>query len=155
MNILALDPAYSTTGYAVLQIEDKKLIEINKITTDSKYDDDTRIEDILNVLYPIIKKYNINVIALENGYVGKNGKTSLQLSYLRGFMVSSFRSNKILTSKQLPSSIRKAIGLKGNAKKEEVANQLSIIYKDDPIFKTIGPYSDKQNKIRQVICMML
>ncbi len=146
MNILALDPAYSTTGYAVLEKETKKLLEVNKITTSSKYDDDTRIEDILNELYLVMYKYDIGLVVMENGYVGSNGKTSLQLAYLRGFMVSSLRKYGLLVIKRLPSEVRKDIGLKGNANKEQVANKMTEIYKDSEVFKAIGPYSDKQNK---------
>jgi Holliday junction resolvasome RuvABC endonuclease subunit len=83
---------------------------------------------------------------MEDGFSGTNRKTSMQLSYLRGGLTLLLRHNKILVEKQLPSTIRKNIGVGGNAKKEQVAEKVSIIYQNNVLLNQIGPYSDKQNK---------
>lgn len=146
MNILGIDAAYSTTGYAVLETKTKKLIDAGKIQTSVKYTDDVRIENLFYELLDIINKYNIDTAIIEDGFIGNNGKTALQLSYLRGGLVLLLRHHKILVVKQLPSSIRKSLGIGGNAKKEQVAEKVANIYKNDLLLKQIGPYSNKQNK---------
>jgi len=146
MNILGIDAAYSTTGYAVLEKETKKLIDAGKIITSPKYTDDVRIEELFDELMAIIKQYDIDVAIMEDGFSGTNRKTSMQLSYLRGGLTLLLRHNKILVEKQLPSTIRKNIGVGGNAKKEQVAEKVSIIYQNNVLLNQIGPYSDRQNK---------
>ena len=144
--ILAIDPALSTTGYAVIDMNTLELIYINKYTTSPKYSDDFRVNDIVAKLFHIASQYPIKHIILEDGYLGNNAKTALQLATLRGAIIGVFSFNRYIVHHMLPTQIRKAFGLSGKAKKDEVAQAVTAMYPNNKKLNIIGPYSDKQNK---------
>ena len=145
--ILAVDPALSTTGYAVISIADKKIVYANKFCTSSKKSYDERVTDIVTELFSIAVQYGVVGIVLENSFLGKNPKTAMDLSELRGSICGVFAFNKYLVCKMTPSEIRAHLGIGGGASKLDVAMYLiNTLYKDDPKIQKIGPYSDKQNK---------
>lgn len=146
MIVLALDPSLSSTGYAFINSNDKKILIKGKIVTKSKETTDDRIQKIITFLKFIIKdnKINVSSVILEDGYVGINIQSSLKLAELRGALIAYFKYNHYTVIHQQPKEIRKNFGLKGNAKKEEVAKRVLRYYPN--IESEIGPYSDKPNK---------
>lgn len=144
--ILAIDPALSTTGYAVINRNTLELTYISKYTTSPKHTDDYRINDIVAKLFCIATQYPITHVVLEDGYVGQNARVGMQLATLRGAIIGVFSFNKYIVHHMLPSEIRKALGVGGNAKKDEVAQAIVDMYPNNKKLELIGPYSDKQNK---------
>ena len=144
--VLAIDPALSTTGYAVINLNTLELAYINKFTTSAKNPDDFRINEIVSKLFCIASQYPIKYIVLEDGYLGSNAKTAIQLATLRGAIIGVFSFNKYHVYHMLPSQIRKLLGCGGNAKKEQVAEEIVKMYPNNKKLDIIGPYSDKQNK---------
>lgn len=144
--VLAIDPALSTTGYAVISINGEKIIYANKFCTQPKYSDDDRIDAIVSMLFSVASQYKVSAIALEDGFLGKNAKTAMQLSQLRGAIIEIFKFHKYSVSHMLPTEIRHELGIGGNASKEQVAQYITNIYKYSDKFTLIGPYSDKQGK---------
>lgn len=144
--VLAIDPALSTTGYAVINLHTLELAYINKFTTSSKNSDDFRINEIVARLFYVASQYPIKYIVLEDGFMGANTRTALQLATLRGAIIGVFSFNKYLVYHMLPSQIRKELGCGGNAKKDQVAEVIQAMYPNNKKLELIGPYSDKQNK---------
>ena len=144
--VLAIDPALSTTGYAVININTLELVYINKFTTSFKDSDDFRINQIVTELFHIAKQYSVKYIALENGFLGVNAKTTIQLATLRGAIIGVFNFNQYYVHYMLPTQIRKVLGCGGNAKKEQIAEEIIKLYPNNKKLNDIGPYSDKQNK---------
>ena len=144
--VLAIDPALSTTGYAVINKNTLELEYINKFTTSAKLSDDERINAIVSKLLSIASMYPIKDIILEDGYLGPNARTCLQLATLRGAIIGVFNVLKYSVHHMLPSQIRKELGIGGKAKKDEVAMAITAMYQNNRKLDIIGPYSDKQNK---------
>ena len=171
--ILSIDPALSTTGYAIFttgiknvysdedkaekriqafpysvtedEIPNSFLLNFGKITTSKKDGDDIiRIRKILSELIEKCSGYNIEYVIMEDGYMGNNSKTAIQLATLRGAILGYFAGFGNHIEMLQPSSIRKFFKVGGNAKKEEVAHKVQSMF---PLASTIiGLYSDKQNK---------
>ena len=144
--VLAIDPALSTTGYAVINANTEELAYVNKFTTSAKHTDDFRINEIVARLFYIASQYPIKDIVLEDGYMGPNARTCLQLATLRGAIIGVFSFCKYSVNHMLPSQVRKELGVGGKAKKDEVAAAITEMYKGNKKLDIIGPYSDKQNK---------
>lgn len=144
--VLAIDPALSTTGYAVINTNTLELIHIGKITTSPKDSEYMRINEVVQSLFNIACQYPIKHIILEDGYLGTNAKTAIQLATLRGAIIGVFNFNNYTVHHMLPSQIRKVLGCGGNAKKEQVAEAIAKLYSNNEKLNNIGPYSDKQNK---------
>lgn len=144
--VLAIDPALSTTGYAVINADTMDLTYINKFTTSSKNPDIFRINEIVTKLFATAAMYNIKHVILEDGFLGKNPRTCIQLATLRGAIIGAFMLCKYDIEMMLPSEIRHEFGVGGNATKDIVAQAVSAMYPGNKKLEIIGPYSDKQNK---------
>ena len=144
--ILSIDPALSTTGYAVIDIDTLELVHADKFITSPKESDDVRINSIVAKLFSITEIYDIKHIILEDGFLGCNPKTCIQLATLRGAIIGVFNHCNYDVKHMLPTEIRKHLECGGNAKKNEVAQVVNNIYHNNNIIQRIGPYSDKQNK---------
>lgn len=144
--VLAIDPALSTTGYAVINMNTLELAYINKFTTSPRNSDDFRINEIVAKLFCIASQYPIKYIVLEDGFLGANARTAIQLATLRGAIIGTFSFNRYVVYHMLPSQIRKVLGCGGNAKKEQIAEEIVKMYPNNKKLDIIGPYSDKQNK---------
>lgn len=142
--ILAVDPSLTSTGFCILN-ENKEIITIDRITSGTKDGtENQRIHNILHTLDIMVRVYEINEIAIEDGFTGPNKKGSLGLAKLRGAIVGYFEMKGCTVDESEPKSTRVNVGLKGNASKEEVAEYILNLYPE--LIDIIGPYSDKNNK---------
>lgn len=144
--VLAIDPALSTTGYAIITIDTEEIICLDKFITTNEQPQDERIDCIITKLFQVANHYSVKHIALEDGFFGVNARTALQLAALRGATIGLFKFNKYPVVHMLPSVVRKYFGCGGNAKKEQVAAKVCEIYGNNEKLIAVGPYSDKQNK---------
>ena len=115
--VLAIDPALSTTGYAIIDRDTCELVHVDKITTSPKDSNDDRILSLLTELTQVAEKYWISNVVLEDGFSGPNQKTAQQLATLRGAIIGLFRFRQYSVSHMQPTQIRKALGCGGDAKK--------------------------------------
>lgn len=143
--ILSIDASLSSTGYAVFS--DTDVIEVDKITTKAnKMVEHDRIIFITNTLISVVKKYNIKNAAMEDQFTGKNLKTSMQLSRLRGAIDYALRTNGVNVEYLSPVTVKQITSGKGNNSKEEVAISILRLYPNNDIVQSLGEFNDKQNK---------
>ena len=86
--IFSIDASLRSTGWAV--VDETGVIATGKLTT-SKSDNENVDETIVKItcdLIALAKEYHADYIGLEDGFVGKSGKTSLQLSCLRQSIIT-------------------------------------------------------------------
>ena len=145
--ILALDASISSTGYAVIN-SDKALVEFNKITTKSKEAEDDRIFKISNKVKELIETYNINTVVMEAQFLGRNVRTAMQLSRLRGAIIFVCKLLQVDLIHLMPSEIRKFLFNNGSASKEEVANFIKGFYINDENVQALGEFNDRQCKAK-------
>lgn len=148
--VLSIDPSLSSTGYSVIDLNTKEVVLFSRYVTKNNISENQRIINIvwkLQLVLEELKEYSdleITEIAMEDGYIGASVKTGLTLCKLRGGIITYFGIMGLTVYTQLPSETRKNLGLKGNAKKEEVAEFITNTYPE--LAEAIGPYSDKTNK---------
>lgn len=145
--ILAIDPSLSSTGWAVIGINTQMVEKGGAFKTSAKETTDERIHSVCRKLFEEARKYPIAHIILEDGYIGNNAKTGLQLASLRGALIEIFTWYGYKVHHMKPTEIRSMFAQKGNASKEDIANAIRAFYgEDSTLIAEIGPYSDKQNK---------
>lgn len=144
--VLSIDASLSCTGYAVLDKDTKDIVDVNKITTTSKIEEGERIFNITNELTEVMDKYDIKEVVMEDQFLGKNAKTAMQLSRLRGAIDFAVRLKGYRIEYIQPPLIKKIFTGLGNASKEDVANRIIEVYKDNIYVQALGPFNDKQNK---------
>ena len=118
-NLLALDQASRTTGYAIYQ--DDKLIKYNKFTFDDS-DFGVRLLKIRNKIDNLIKEYNIDEVAFEDIQLQENVETFKKLAEVFGVVY------ELISEKQLPyyivlaSSWKSTLSIKGKHRAEQKKN---------------------------------
>lgn len=143
--VLAIDPSLSSTGYSVITKDTREIITCSRFCTKADINENDRITNIVKHLHNVLySDESITEIAIEDGFIGASMKTGLQLAKLRGGIITYFKVMNVEVYTQLPTETRKNLGLKGNAKKEEVAAEIVRLYPG--IIDMVGPYSDKTNK---------
>lgn len=173
MMVLALDASLSSTGFAVVR-NDFALFEFGKITTKKQVvkkkkeetttkkkakprktleeriaeqvDEDNRIFYISSNIMELFDKYKIDAVTMEGQFAYQNVKTALQLSRLRGALMMACKLKGVSLEYPEPSVIREQLMGNGDATKEEVADYIIEMYKDNENVKALGPFNDKQNK---------
>lgn len=88
-NILALDQASVTSGWAVFDKEEHKLIDFGKFTIDSSLDNGKRLNLIRQNILDLIYKFNIKEIAFEDIQLQStnNPKTYKVLAQVQGIIM--------------------------------------------------------------------
>lgn len=159
MIICGVDGAISTTGICIYDNDTNDLINVSKISTNYgsiKHDtDDNRIIYVVNEIISICKKFNVEMIILEDQFVGfkTSKKTAMQLSRLRGALMYSCNINNISIKYMNTNSVAKIVkeisGLtftKEEDKKLCVYNSIKEIFKGNSIVENLGEYNNKSNK---------
>lgn len=147
--ILALDASISSTGYSVIERDTGRLLEFDKITTSNKKNtEDERIMIITLKVVELIKDYGVTKVVMESQFVGKNIKTSMQLSRLRGALMYACKLNNCEIDYLTPGEIRKELMGNGSAKKEEVADFIKIMFTADERVQALGEFNDRQCKAK-------
>lgn len=147
--ILGLDASISCTGYAVMN-NDTTLVEFDKITTKPKEDEDDRIYKISIKIKRLIEEYDVDTVILESQFLGRNAKTAMQLSRLRGAIIFICKFLNVRLIHMPPSVIRmNLLGVgKGSASKEEVAQYISEYYINNEEVQNLGEFNDRQCKAK-------
>lgn len=147
--ILGLDASLTSTGYCVMEEDMENLLDIGKITPHpKKLTEEQRIFEIANTIDMLIKKYNIDKVAIESQYLHKSPKTAMQLSRLRGALGYVIIANNCSIENLPPSTVRKLIMSNGSAAKEEVADFIKDKYQNDDKVIDLGEFCDRNCKAK-------
>lgn len=133
MIILGIDPGTATTGYGVIKkVGGQKLkgksnfrcLGYGLIKTTPSFLTAERLKKINNELSKIIKKYQPNVLAVENVYFFKNLKTAIPVSQAEGVILLTAAKNRIPVSQFTPSEVKMAVTGFGRAEKEVIQKKI-------------------------------
>lgn len=156
MNLLSLDLSVSSTGFCI--IHEDKIVKCGRIVTEGKElsarskkhldyeyfyanpNEDKRMYYISMIIDNLIEKYKITDVVIENSFMGKNPKTGLLLSKLKGFSAQISMYNSCNVHYLLPTEIRKLLNNRGGSDKELVSLYIRRNYID------VGAFSDKPGK---------
>ncbi len=129
MNVLGLDPGLTRTGWGIVSYQNQKLIYISSGTIGSKSSDkiDKRLVNIDIKLSNIIKKYSIEMAAIEEVFVNINPKPSLLLGMARGVIIATCARNNLPISEYSPNKIKKSVTGSGHAKKEQIETMIKML----------------------------
>ena len=124
IRILGIDPGLRVTGYTVLEFpanENKPtLLTAETIKTDNKISLGARLGKIHDVLELTIKEYAPTEVAVESQFLGKNVKSAMSVSQVKGIaLLAAFRNG--LPSREIsPREIKEIVAGWGGADKEQV-----------------------------------
>ena len=156
MIFCSIDLAISTTGICIYDTSKNIPLHCCKISTKygiiSKESEAQRIAYVLDEIFKIMAIYKTKTIVVEDQFIGSitSKKTSMILSRVRGALEYGAIKNKMLVTSISNTTIKKKIceiaGIKSDRSKETVAKAVLVIYPNNEIVNSIGPYSDNQSK---------
>lgn len=131
MIILGIDPGYERLGIALLkkEIGDKKeiLIYSECFKTSPKLNFEDRLFLIGEKIKEIIKKYKVDVLALETLFLNTNQKTVMNVAEVRGVIIYEGKKNNLKIFQASPIQIKKTITNYGRANKEQVIKMVKLL----------------------------
>ncbi|MDO8668266.1 MAG: crossover junction endodeoxyribonuclease RuvC [bacterium] len=127
--ILGIDPGIADTGFGVIKNENNKLtcLDYGSIKTSAKLNLSDRLEIINLELNKLIKKYQPNLISIEELFFCKNVKTALIVGQARGVIILTAKQNKVPIVEFTPLQVKQAVSTYGQADKQQVQRMVKII----------------------------
>ncbi|MFC1663544.1 crossover junction endodeoxyribonuclease RuvC [Patescibacteria group bacterium] len=136
MIIIGIDPGIATTGYGIIKKIKKGKVKNNVkclgyglIKTTPSFPMPERLQKINNELSRLIKKFQPNILAVENVYFFKNLKTIIPVSQAKGVILLTAAKNKIPVFQFAPLEIKATVTGIGRAEKIIVQKNVRRILK--------------------------
>lgn len=122
MYILGIDPGSIKTGYAILEVKNRKMLlkEAGLIKMKSKVLQE-QICEMTEAFDMLFKNNTINEVAVEDMFYAHNPKSVIKLAQFRGAMSLKIIQDFGNFSEYTPLQVKRAVTGNGKAAKEQVA----------------------------------
>lgn len=135
MVILGIDPGLATVGYGVIEYNGKtaKIIDYGVIQTPKNENTAVRLAMIDKASEQLIKKFNPNVIAMEELFFNTNVTTAIKVAMARGVLLVNAVKHCGDLYEYTPLQIKQAMVGYGRADKKQVQEMVKTYLKLDKI----------------------
>lgn len=130
MRVLGLDTSTSSTGYAVLDTDNRRIISYGTIKTPKKADLLDKIIFIEEHIKQVIKAKQVEFIVIEDLAVTRSASTTKALAGLLYHLLVEFRKRELLVVQVRPSEWRSSCGIRG-IKRDELKRKAIKHVKDN------------------------
>jgi crossover junction endodeoxyribonuclease RuvC len=128
MVILGIDPGTTRVGYAIIKLEDKKIIpQTHGCLFFENISADERPGAMLTGVKKLIKEYVPDVVALEKIFFSKNKKTAIAVAESRGAAAAIVTDLGIPLFSYTPSEVKSSIGATPASGKAGVQKMIKLI----------------------------
>lgn len=136
MIILGIDPGTNRIGYGLLRLADNKIesIDYGCISLVSDKEGYAHLDKLYQEINKLIKKFSVDVVAIEKLFFFKNNKTVMSVSEARGVIILAAAQNKLKIKEFTPLQVKQAVSGYGRAEKKQVQKMVRLILglKKDP-----------------------
>lgn len=145
MKILGIDPGFARVGWAILENEKLKIKseKFGCIETSKNSNSQERLVYVYKEVCALIKKYEPDVLAIEELFFTSNAKTAFKVGEARGVIILAGAMQKIPVFSYTPLQVKIAVTGYGNADKGQVGRMIRAILK----FKEIPKLDDTVDAI--------
>ena len=151
MRILRIDPGLATTGFAVLEVQNrtKKLLITGVISTAKNLNLSERLKEIYEDVQALIKEYKPNTCAIEQIFFSKNITTGIQVSHARGVVLLALEQASVPYQEFSPSAMKRLLTGNGSADKKSIQKMLCL----ELNLKTIPKPDDAADALSLALCL--
>ncbi len=148
--LLGVDPGTNILGYAIVEVEQKKLrlLDMGVIYLKKMQEHQDKLQHIFERLQSIIEIYHPREMAIEAPFYGKNPQSMLKLGRAQGVAIAAAMTKGVQIAEYSPKKIKQSVTGNGNAAKEQVAAMLSNILG----FPLDGYYLDATDALATAVC---
>lgn len=127
--ILGIDPGYARAGWAVITKHGSNLnlLKCGCWETPAQMEHAARLESLNNELKKIIKKYEPEMMAIEDLFFFKNLKTAIKVAEARGVILMTGIQEALEIQEYTPLQIKQALTGYGRAEKKQIQAMVKMI----------------------------
>ena len=129
MIILGIDPGIAIVGYGVIEYTSNKfkVLGYGAITTPAKTRLSSRIKTIYDDINEIIRKYNVEAVAIEELFFNKNVKTAIDVAHARGVIILAATNAGLPVYEYTPLQVKQGVVGYGRAVKSQIQEMVKAI----------------------------
>lgn len=152
MIILGIDPGIADTGWGVIKEEAGKIkcLGYGSVKTKAGLETGERLVLIAAELKKIIKKFQPDLVAIEELFFAKNVKTAMVVGQARGVAVLTIRQAGVPMVEFKPSQVKQAVSAYGAAGKAQVQKMVQMIFS----LKEIPKPDDAADALAVAVCAL-
>ena len=124
--ILGIDPGTNILGFGIIKLENKNitLLDLDVLLLNKIPSHDRRLKEIFEKTSYLIDHFNVNEVAIEAPFFGKNIQSMLKLGRAQGVAIISSIQKEKKVFEYAPKKIKLAVTGSGNASKNQVSSML-------------------------------
>lgn len=135
MLVLGIDPGTATTGYGLVKLNGKKILELKAhglIETDKNGHPGARLVEIYREASNLLKKYKPEIVAIEKIFFFINKKTVIRVSQAQGVLLLAAADLGIDVVEYAPGQIKLVVGGHGKADKKVMQQVIKDTFGVEP-----------------------
>ena len=135
LRILGIDPGSRQCGYAFVTSRTPHLInrrciqldDVGVIKANLELDFCQRVALIHTALHRLVCEWKPHICVIEDAFFGLNARSALKLGQARGALMTAVTREGISVVEVTPTHVKKCIGGRGSADKEQVSQSLKAL----------------------------
>jgi crossover junction endodeoxyribonuclease RuvC len=124
--ILGIDPGTTRIGFGIIEKENNNLRPLHYGILASSPND---LKAIISEIGNLIKLYKPDLASVEKIFFFKNQKTIIQVSEMRGVILTALALNNVPLQEYTPLQVKQAVSGYGRAGKDQVEHMVRLILK--------------------------
>ena len=126
MRIIGIDPGLRNTGWGIIELKSNRLVHVDdgRISPPSVSSVGERLLFLKNKLTLIVEKFNPNLSAIEQIFVGPGTGSSLKLGMARGVSILVLAQAGIGIKELPPKLVKKTVTGYGSASKDQIKSMI-------------------------------
>lgn len=130
MLVLGIDPGIGTTGYGVVGEDargDVALVTYGAIETPPGAPMPERLQRLYNELTAILREYQLDSVAVEQLFFGRNVTTAIMVGQARGVALLAAAQAGLSVYEYKPAEVKQALSGYGNADKRQMQEMVKLL----------------------------
>ncbi len=130
MRILGIDPGLATTGWAVVDFDQRGTptpLDYGAISTEKGLTVSQRLKEIFSDIHELIVTYKPELAGVETLIFCNNAKTAIAVGESRGVVLLALEQNNIPIKEFTPLQVKSAVTGYGKADKKQVQENVKVL----------------------------
>ncbi len=135
MTVLGIDPGTAACGYGVVRRDGSRLTAVGHgwWTTSPQERPELRLKRIYEEIIDLVTRYEPEVVAVEDSYVGRDARAALSVGQARGVTLVACANAGIPCAEYPPATVKQAVCGYGRAEKGQVQRMVQAILRLDEL----------------------
>jgi crossover junction endodeoxyribonuclease RuvC len=127
--ILGIDPGTIKVGFGLVEVvaSSYRAVDYGVIRCKPTAPPAVRLGEVFAALKQVIEKHHPAVVAIEDGFAGKNPRSALRIGEGRGAAMAAAATSGLAVELYAPSAVKRSVTGTGRAGKASVAQMVALV----------------------------